>query len=124
MSASKCPLLSVKPEEGCETSAANCHLFYSSDAVCVAFNETQVCPLLPLLARSSLQKMARSTFLSPCQPFKNSHLNGAAHEGVIFDLGAHDVEKLLLLFLVVSSVPRSGDVENFRDAAGEVDLAN
>ena len=52
------------------------------------------------------------------------HLNGAAHESVVLDLGAHDVEKLLLLVLVVSPVARGGDVEYFRDAAGEVDLEN
>ena len=68
--------------------------------------------------------MARSAFFCQFVNHEIYHLNGAAHESVVFDLGAHDVEKLLLLVRIVSPVARGGDVEYFRDAAGEVDLAN
>ena len=80
--------------------------------------------LSSLSSREAVCKTWHVQVFCPLVNHENSHLNGTAHESVVFDLGAHDVEKLLLLFLVVRPVPRSGDVENFRDAASEVDLAN
>ena len=57
---------------------------------------------------------------SPLSP----HLDGAAHEGVVLDLGAHDVEELPLLLGVVGLVTRLGQVEHLRHAAREVHLGD